>query len=46
MKLGKSYQNETQILDGLTPGTIIVDRGKGNIYEGMFVNVVKKYTIH
>jgi len=42
VKLGKSYQNETQILDGLKPGTIIVDRGKGDIYEGMFVNVVKK----
>jgi membrane fusion protein, multidrug efflux system len=42
VKLGKSYNNETQILDGLTPGTIIVDRGKGDIYEGMLVNVVKK----
>ena len=42
VKLGKSYNNETQILDGLSVGMVIVNRGKGDIYEGMLVNVVKE----
>jgi membrane fusion protein, multidrug efflux system len=38
--IGKSYQNETQVLNGLLPGNLVVNRGKGDIYEGMFVRVV------
>lgn len=40
--IGKSYMNQTQITSGLTAGAIVVDRGKGDIYEGMNVNVVKE----
>jgi RND family efflux transporter MFP subunit len=40
ISIGKSYKNETQVLEGLQPGTMVVSRGKGDIYEGMYVSVV------
>jgi membrane fusion protein, multidrug efflux system len=38
--IGKSFNNETEVLNGLSKGMLLVNRGKGDIYEGMMVRVV------
>ena len=37
---GLQYENETQVLEGLMPGDVIIDEGKGNVVEGQNVNTM------
>jgi len=39
--IGTAYQDRVLILDGLTPGTTIIDRGAGQVVEGETVQVIR-----
>jgi membrane fusion protein (multidrug efflux system) len=39
--IGTAYQDRVLILDGLTPGATIIDRGAGQVVEGEAVQVIR-----
>jgi len=39
--IGTAYQNRVLILDGLAPGTAIIDRGAGQVVEGEAVQAIR-----
>ncbi len=36
--VGMQYENETQIIEGLKPGDVVIDEGKGSVVEGQVVS--------
>ena len=42
VKTGYQYNNETQIISGLSVGDVIINDGKGNVIEGQKVKVSNK----
>ena len=36
--VGMQYENETQIIEGLNPGDLVIDEGKGSVVEGQVVS--------
>ena len=41
LDLGTAYQDRILILDGLAPGTAIIDRGAGQVVEGEPVQTIR-----
>jgi membrane fusion protein (multidrug efflux system) len=41
VKIGTAYMDRILILDGLSPGSTVIDRGAGQVVEGEAVQVLR-----